>query len=103
MNAQKRQRRTYEEVIADLHKKIEEVQARAAAKAMKTSPTAAATLKAIKSIDKALEIAAEEGASALRGVLTDARKPIAEFLEGQGAKLPKARTARGPRAKAPRQ
>lgn len=103
MNAQKRHRRTYEEVIADLHRKIEEVQARAAAKAMKASPSAAATLKAVKAIDRALEVAAEEGASGLRGVLTDARKPIAEFLEEQGLKLAKARTARGPRAKAPRQ
>jgi len=100
MISSKRQWRTAEERIADLKKKIQDIEQRATAKEMKRSPTTAATLKAVKALDKALDAAAEEGASDLRTALTDARKPIAQFLEAQGVRLPKARTARGPRPKA---
>jgi hypothetical protein len=57
-------------------------------------------MKVVRGVDKALEVAAEEGNNALRHALADARKPLAEFLEGQGLKLPKARVPRGRKPKA---
>lgn len=100
MTPEKRHRRTPEEIVAELQQRIAKVQARAAAKALRASPTAAATLTALKSIDKALGVAAQANASELRRVLAEVRKPIAEFLDAEGLRLPKARVSRGPRTHA---
>lgn len=96
----RRKRRSPEEMIADLEAKIREVKARAAAKELKASPSAKAARAAVKAIDKALDIAAEEGENHLRHALADARKPLAAHLEQQGIKLPKARVPRGRKPKA---
>jgi hypothetical protein len=87
-------------MIADLEAKIREVKNRAQAKELKQSPSVKEAMKVIRGVDKALEVAAEEGNNALRHALADARKPLAEFLEGQGLKLPKARVPRGRKPKA---
>jgi hypothetical protein len=98
--AARRARRSPEEMIADLEAKIREVKNRAQAKELKQSPSVKEAMKVIRGVDKALEVAAEEGNNALRHALADARKPLAEFLEGQGLKLPKARVPRGRKPKA---
>ncbi|MBL6720938.1 MAG: hypothetical protein ISQ08_05950 [Planctomycetes bacterium] len=87
-------------MIADLEAKIREVKNRAQAKELKQSPSVKEAMKVVRGVDKALEVAAEDGNNALRHALADARKPLAEFLEGQGLKLPKARVPRGRKPKA---
>ena len=98
--AARRARRSPEEMIADLEAKIREVKNRAQAKELKQSPSVKEAMKVVRGVDKALKVAAEEGNNALRHALADARKPLAEFLEGQGLKLPKARVPRGRKPKA---
>jgi hypothetical protein len=94
-----RARRSPDQRIAELQARIRAIEQRAAAKALKRSPSARATLQIVRKLDKAMNLAAEEGATALRHVLSDARKPVASFLEAQGVKLPKPRTPRGRRPK----
>jgi hypothetical protein len=95
----RRKRRSPEEIIQDLQAEIESVKSRAAAKAMKASPAHRAALTALRSLDRALEVAAQQGNGELRHVLAGARKPLADLLESLGVKLPKPRMPRGPRPK----
>ena len=95
----KRYRRTDEELIADLKDRIKELKDRQESRELKKSAAIKASVSAVKNIDKALDAAAEEGQSALRHALADARKPIAAFLEDMGMKLPKANLPRGRRPK----
>lgn len=95
----KRIRRTAEQIIADLQAEIARVQARAATKQMKQSPTAKALLNAIRSIDAGLATD-EEGAGILKHALADARKPLAAYCDEHGLKLPKPRLPRGRRPSA---
>lgn len=95
----RRKRRSPEELIADLQRKIDEVQRRKAAREMKQSPAVKHGLGAVRAIDAALDLAAEEQNSHLRHALADARRPLVSFFENQGLKLPKARTPRGRRPK----
>jgi cell division septum initiation protein DivIVA len=96
----KRIRRTPEQMIADLQAEIERVKTRAAAKEMKASPAAKSALLAIRALDKGLDAAAVENNSLLRHALADARKPLAEYCETQGLRLPKPRLPRGRRPSA---
>ncbi len=95
----RRTRRSPEEMIADLKKKIQEVEARAAAKELKASGAIKRTLTIVRNIDKAMEEAKDEGQSALRHALAEARGPLKDFLTDQGVKLPKARMPRGRKPK----
>lgn len=100
MAAKKRRtRRTPEERIAELQAKIREVQARAAAKEMKTSAAIKKALTAVRALDKGMELAHEEGNSHLHHALADSRRSLGDFLEKQGLKLPKARMPRGRKPK----
>lgn len=95
----KRQRRSPEQKIQDLQAEIERIKNRQAARELKQSEAYKLTLAAVRSIDKALESAKEEGHSALGHVLHDAREPLATHLGEQGVELPKARRPRGRRPK----
>jgi len=95
----RRERRSPEQMIADLQAKIAQIEQRAAAKRVKESPSARASLQALRLLDKAMDLAADEGETPLRHALNDARKPLAAYLEEQGLQLPKARTPRGRRPK----
>lgn len=95
----RRKRRTPEERIADLQKEIEQVKARAAARASKQSPSVRMAVTIVRNLDKALELAKEEDQGVLRHALADARKPLAAFLTSKGIQLPK---ARGPRGRKPK-
>jgi molecular chaperone GrpE (heat shock protein) len=95
----KRYRRTDEELISDLKKKLEEVKNRQEARKLKQSASMSATLAVVRSIDRALATAEKEGDTAVRHALADCRKPLGEFLEKNGLKLPKARLPRGRRPK----
>lgn len=95
----KRQHRTPEQKIEDLHAEIERIKSRQAARELKQSEAYKLCLMAVRSLDKALESAREEGHSALGHVLSDAREPLAQHLGEQGVELPKARRPRGRRPK----
>jgi hypothetical protein len=95
----RRKRRSPEELIRDLEAKIREVKNRQQAKELKQSPSVKRTLAIVKSIDKALDEAAEEGNNVIRHALADARKPIEAYLASKGIQLPKARVPRGRKPK----
>lgn len=95
----KRQRRTPEQKIEDLQAEIERIKNRQAARELKQSEGYKLTLTAVRTIDKAIESAKEEGHSALGHVLHDAREPLANHLSDQGVALPQARRPRGRRPK----
>jgi uncharacterized membrane-anchored protein YjiN (DUF445 family) len=96
----RRKRRKPEEIIADLQTEIRRVRERMAARELKSSPAVRFSLSAVKSIDKAMNAAAEEGNSALRHALADARRALGNHLEAQKLKLPKANMPKGRRPKA---
>jgi hypothetical protein len=96
----RRVRRGAEELIAELQEKIRTIEARAAAKQAKQSPATNMALTVLRKLDKASELAEQEQEMNLRHVLSDARKPLASYLESRGLKLPKGRTPRGRRPKA---
>lgn len=93
----KRKRRSPEEMIADLQRKIEDVKARAAAKEFEDSPSMKRTMTIIRSMGKAMDEAQRERNGALRHALADAHKVLAAHLESQGVKPPKPRMPRGRR------
>jgi hypothetical protein len=95
----RRKRRSADEIIADLQDEIRRVRARQRARELKESPAHKTALAAIKSIDKALDVAAEEGETALRHALADGRRSLGAYLEKQGVVLPKANLPKGPRPK----
>ena len=92
MAAQKRTRRTPEQMIEDLQKEIERVKQRAAQAKVKKDPALRHINAAVKSIDKA---AAETGDTATRKALGEARANLAACLELAGAAAPSTRAARG--------
>jgi len=95
----RRQRRTPEQIIADLQSQIRDVKARAAAKEMKQSAAVKKSLSALRSMDKSMDLAHEEGNSRLHHALADARRILAEHLQKEGLRLPKARMPRGRKPK----
>ena len=95
----RRKRRSPEEKISDLEQEIQRIRERAKARELKASPAHKMTLNALRTIDKALNTAADEGEGNLRHVLADARKLLGQYLEEKGLRLPKPRLPRGPRPK----
>ena len=95
----RRRRRTDEELIQDLKARIQEVQARSRARELKKSPQLRSAVSALKALDRALDVAAEEEDTVLRHVLADARKILGAHLEEAGFDLPKANLPRGRRPK----
>lgn len=96
----RRVRRGADELIAELQAKIRLIEARAAAKQAKKSPATNLALVVLRKLDMASVLAEQEADTSLRHVLSDARKPLATYLESQGLQLPKGRTPRGRRPKA---
>lgn len=95
----RRQRRSPDQIIADLQEEIRRVRARQKARELKQSPAHKAAMTAINAIDKALDVAAEHGETALRHALADGRKALGAYLEKQGLQLSKANLPKGPRPK----
>lgn len=95
----RRKRRSPEEMIADLQEEIRRLETKARAKELKQSPSMKQTLQVVRAIDKGLQVAEEEGNNEVRHILSDARKPLEEFLGAKGVQLPKARKPRGRRPK----
>jgi cell division septum initiation protein DivIVA len=84
----KRRRRTLEELIADLEQEKDELVERLKTSDLRTSPAHRAALGAVRHIDRALELAAQEDESALRTALAESRRVLGEYLETKGVRLP---------------
>ncbi len=97
--SERRHRRSAEEIIADLQKRIEEVRQRQETRQLKGSPAVRGALAAAKALDRGLALAEVEGDTAMRHALADARMPVANMLAQRGINLPKTRRPKGPRPK----
>ena len=84
--ATKRIRRTDDQLISDLQAEIERIKKRAQAKKAKKSPELKATTDAVRSIDTALKTASD---AELKKALTEAREPLAAYLQMEGIPIPK--------------
>ncbi len=90
----KRNRRTPEEIVADLQAEIERVKARAAAKKVKANPQGKALLVAAKALDKAIEVCSGD----IRHAAESARAVLAEQMVAIGIRAPKS-NGRGQRSR----
>ena len=95
----KRPRRSFEERMAALKSQMALLERRKATAEMKKDPALSQSLNIVRSLDKALNAANETGHE-VRHAIAAARKPLCEYLESQGVKLPKARMPRGRKPKA---
>lgn len=95
-------RRTPEQIVADLHAKIADVQARTAAREVRQSLEGKAFLAAIKGVEKATRIAEGAGDKAMVAALEAARAPLVEHLEAMGVSRQQAQKPRLVRPKAQR-
>lgn len=93
----KRYRRSDDELIADLQKRIEDLKKRKAAKSIKTDPAAKDTNAAFRALTKAVESAKKSSDTELKRALSAAQRTLAEYYEAKGISVPKARK---PRARA---
>ena len=94
-----RYRRSPDEMIADLKKKIDEIEKRKAAKAMKADPATKEANAAFRALTKAVEKSKSSSDADLRRALSDAQRSLAEYFESKGMKVPKARKPRARRKK----
>ncbi len=94
-----RNRRTPDEIVADLQAEIERVQARAAAKEAKARPEAQPLILAVRALDKAGRVAAEAGNRDLVQAVEAARAALAPGIVGLGLRVPE-KAKRGRKRKA---
>ncbi len=88
----KYQRRTSEQLIADLEAKIRAVKLRAERKKARADPAIKHTLGAVKLVDKALAAASD---TAMRSALQDARSTLAACTAVDGVIVPSSATEAG--------
>ncbi len=97
-------RRSTDQIVADLESKIAAVRQRAvqreAAAEVKGSPDGVAFLAAVKAADRAIRLAGEHKNDPMQRALEAARAPLAEHLVSMGVRLPdrKAGRTRGRKA-----
>lgn len=87
----KRNRRSPEQLIADMEAKIQSLRARAAKKRIRGNPAVRHTVAAVRSIDKAM---ASTGDATQRGALADARDALTAWLTLEGIAVPHPRKTR---------
>ena len=99
-----RNRRTSDQIVADLEAQIAAVKARAEAKAaakeVKGSPDGLAFLAAVKAADRAIRVATDERNETMVRALEASRAPLAEHLVEMGVRLPDPKARRGRKRKA---
>ena len=93
----KHNRRTPEQIVADLQAQIERVKQRAAAKEARQDPAVKLTAQAVRAIHKALGEAQEPE---LVQALEAAKGALAGYLDGKGLRVLKPGKKRGKREKA---
>lgn len=94
-----RYRRTDEELIADLQKRIEALKNRKAAKSLKASPASKQASNAYRALTKGIEMCDGTDDADLKAALSLAQRTLAEHFETKGVKLPKARKPRARKSK----
>ena len=95
----KRYRRTDEEIIADLQKRIEDLKVKKAAKKLKASPASAQANNAYRALTKGIELCEGVDDADLKRALSEAQRTLAGHFETKGIKLPKARKPRARKSK----
>jgi hypothetical protein len=95
----KRHRRSSEELIADLQRKIEDVRRRQETLRLKKSPGIRAALAALQTLEKGLAASDANDDAELHRALTSAREPLSAFVEARGIQITKRRRAKGRRAR----
>jgi len=95
----KRNRRTSDQIVADLEAKIASVKARAIAKQAKAKPEGQALITAIRAVDKATRVATEVGNDEVVSALDSARAALAPALIGLGLRMPEPRAPKKRRGK----
>ena len=95
----KRHRRSSEELIADLQRKIDDVRRRQESLQLKKSPGVRAALAALQTLEKGLAASDADDDRELHQALTSAREPLAAFVEARGIPIIKRRRAKGRRAR----
>jgi hypothetical protein len=95
----RRQRRSIEERVAALQEQISLLKSRAESAKAKSDPHLKKALTILRAVDRALAAANDDGHEVRHG-LAAARKPLGEYLEAQGMRLPKANLPRGRKPKA---
>ena len=83
----KQNRRTPEQIVADLESKIARVKEREVARAARASEEGKAIVAALKAVDKALRVAKAAGDEAMEKALDAARAPLAAHLAERGVEL----------------
>lgn len=94
-----RYRRSPDEMIADLKKKIDDIEKRKAAKAITADPATKDANAAFRALTKAVEKAKESSDADLKRALSESQRILAEYFESKGLKVPKARKPRARRGK----
>lgn len=95
----KRYRRTDDELIADLKKKISDLEKRKAAKSIKADPAAKEANTAFRALTRAVDKAKGSSDADLKTALSSAQRILADYFEAKGLKVPKARKPRARRSK----
>ena len=80
-------RRSPEQIVADLEKQIAEVKARAAAKSVRQSDEGKAFMAAVKAVDKAIKVAGDAKDEAMSRALDSGRAELAKHLVEMGVRL----------------
>lgn len=94
-----RYRRSDEELIADLQKRIEALKQRKEAKKLKATPASRQANTAYRALTKGIEMAEGPENAELKRALSEAQRTLADFFESQGVKVPKARKPRARKKK----
>lgn len=94
-----RYRRTDEELIQDLQKRIEDLKNRKATKEIKKDPASKEATAAFRALTKAVDKSKDSADADLKRSLSEAQRILAEYFESKGLKVPKARKPRARKSK----
>ena len=94
-----RYRRSDEELIQDLQKRIEELKARKAVKKLKASPASNQANNAYRALTKGIDMCKGAEDAELKRALSEAQRTLADYFETKGIALPKARKPRARKKK----
>lgn len=97
-NSGKRVRRSEEQRIADLERKIQRLKTRMTAKAIEKDPALKHTTNAVRSIDLALS---NVSSAVQREALNEARSALVAYLQLEGIRIPQKRGPKTKRAPTP--
>lgn len=89
-----RYRRTDEELISDLQKRIDDLKTRKVARKIKADPASKEATSAFRALTKAVTKSKDSSDADLKRALSEAQRILAGYFESKGLKVPKARKPR---------